>query len=164
MSGLSCIRWGLLLGPAGSVEAAHGPSCPVAHRVLVPQPEPNPRALLGRQPPEHRGSPSSRVLLRWRLSMKFFRRLYWLLLRCAMLSRVRLFATPWTVVSQAPLSMGFPRQEYWSDLPFSFPGDFPNPGIEPASPALTGRFFTSWAAGKPLCIDYQPISILASLH
>ena len=55
-------------------------------------------------------------------------------------AHVRLFATPWTVISQAPLSMGFPRQEYWSDLPFSSPGDFPNPGIEPVSPALTGRF------------------------
>ena len=45
-------------------------------------------------------------------------------------------ATPWTVASQAPLSMGFPRQEYWSGLPFPSPGDLPNPGIEPRSPAL----------------------------
>ena len=50
------------------------------------------------------------------------------------LSRVRLFATPWTVAYQAPLSMGFSRQEYWSGLSFSSPGDLPNPGIEP--PAL----------------------------
>ena len=49
------------------------------------------------------------------------------------LSNVRLFATPWTV---APLSMGFSRQEYWGGLPFSSPGDLPNPGIEPGSPAL----------------------------
>ena len=46
--------------------------------------------------------------------------------------------TPWTVVHQAPLSMGFPRQEYWSGLPFSYPRDVPNPGIEPVSPALAG--------------------------
>ena len=44
--------------------------------------------------------------------------------------------TPWTVAHQAPLSMGFPRQEYWSGLPFPSPGDLPNPGIEPAFPAL----------------------------
>ena len=52
------------------------------------------------------------------------------------LSRVRLFATPWTVAYQAPVSMGFSRQECWSGLPFPSPGDFPDPGIEPGSPAL----------------------------
>ena len=52
------------------------------------------------------------------------------------LSRVRLFSTPWTVAYQAPRSMGFSRQEYWSGLPFPSPGDLPNPGIEPGSPAL----------------------------
>ena len=52
------------------------------------------------------------------------------------LSRVQLFATPWTVAYQAPRSMGFSRQEYWSGLPFPPPGDLPNPGIEPGSPAL----------------------------
>ena len=52
------------------------------------------------------------------------------------LSRVRLFAIPWTVVFKAPLSMEFPRQEYWSGLPFSSPGDLPDPGIEPRSPTL----------------------------
>ena len=45
------------------------------------------------------------------------------------------FVTPWTVAHQAPLSMGFPKQEYWNGLPFLSPGDLPNPGIEPASPA-----------------------------
>ena len=45
-------------------------------------------------------------------------------------------ATPWTVASQAPLSMGFFRQEYWSGFPFPSPGDLPDPGIEPTSPAL----------------------------
>ena len=52
------------------------------------------------------------------------------------LSHVRLFATPWTVAYQASLSMGFSRQEYWSGLPFPSPGDLPDPGIEPRSPAL----------------------------
>ena len=51
-------------------------------------------------------------------------------------SRVRLFATLWTVAHQAPLSMVFSRQEYWSGLPFPPAGDLPYPGIEPASPAL----------------------------
>ena len=49
------------------------------------------------------------------------------------------FVTPWAVCHQAPLSMGLSRQEYWSGLPFSPPGDLPNPGIEPLSPALAGR-------------------------
>ena len=52
------------------------------------------------------------------------------------LSRVRLFATPWTVAYQAPQSMEFSRQEYWSGLLFPSPGDLANPGIEPGSPAL----------------------------
>ena len=66
------------------------------------------------------------------------------------LSRVRLFVTPWNVTHQAPLSMGFSRQEYWSGLPFPPPGDLPNPGIKPASlNVFCIRFFTSsatWAA------------------
>ena len=52
------------------------------------------------------------------------------------LSRVRLFATPWTVAYHASPSMGFSRQGYWSGLPFPSPGDLPNPGIEPGSPTL----------------------------
>ena len=58
------------------------------------------------------------------------------------------FAAPWTIACQAPLSMGFPRQEYSSGLPFSSPGDIPNPGIEPTSPTLTGGFFTAKPPGK----------------
>ena len=50
--------------------------------------------------------------------------------------------TPWTVALQVPMSMGFPRQEYWSGLPLSTPGDFPNPETEPVTPAMAGRFFT----------------------
>ena len=53
--------------------------------------------------------------------------------------------TPWTVVCQSPLSMGFSRQEYWSGLLFPSPGYLPDPGIEPRSPALAGRFFTTSA-------------------
>ena len=53
-----------------------------------------------------------------------------------LLSRLRLFATPWTVAYQASPSMGFSKQEYWSGLPFSSPGDLPDPGIKPRSPAL----------------------------
>ena len=53
-----------------------------------------------------------------------------------MLSRVQLFATPWAVACQAPLFIEFPRQEYWSGLPFLSPGDLPDPGIKPGSPAL----------------------------
>ena len=50
------------------------------------------------------------------------------------LSRVQLFATQWTVARQAPVSMGFPRQEYWSGWPFPSPGDLPDPGIKPLTP------------------------------
>ena len=60
-----------------------------------------------------------------------------------MVSHVRSFVTPCTVAPQAPMSMEFSSQEYWSGLPFPPLGDFPNPGIEPASLALAGRFFTS---------------------
>ena len=67
-------------------------------------------------------------------------------------SRVWLSATLWTVAHQAPLSMGFSRQEYWSGLPFPPPGDLPDPGIEPASPALAGGFFTTKSPGKPSII------------
>ena len=59
------------------------------------------------------------------------------------------FCNPWTVAHQAPLSLGFPRQEYWSGLPFPFPGVLPNPGIKLKAPALASGFFTSEPAGKP---------------
>ena len=60
-------------------------------------------------------------------------------------------ANPWTVALQSPLSMGFPRQEHWSGLPFPSPGDLPDPGIEtasPASPELADGFFTTEPPGK----------------
>ena len=65
------------------------------------------------------------------------------------LSHVQLLATPCTVAHQAALSMGFPRQEYWSGLPFPSPGALPNPGIEPASLALAGGCCTTEPPGKP---------------
>ena len=63
-------------------------------------------------------------------------------------SRVRLFVTPWTVAYQAPPSLGFSRQEYWSGLPFPSPGDLPNPGIEPGSPVLQADTLPSEPPGK----------------
>ena len=61
-----------------------------------------------------------------------------------------IFVTPVTVAHQAPLSMEISRQEYWSGLPFPSPGDLPGPGIEPASPVLAGRFFTTEPPWKPV--------------
>ena len=58
------------------------------------------------------------------------------------------FAVPWTAAHRGPLSMGFSRQEYWSGLPFPSPGDLPDPGMEPESPALAGMFFTTEPLGK----------------
>ena len=66
-----------------------------------------------------------------------------------LLSRVRLFVTPWTVAYQAPPSMGISRQEYWSGLPFPSPGDLPNSGTEPGSPTFQADALTSEPPGKP---------------
>ena len=60
-----------------------------------------------------------------------------------LLSRDRLFVPPWTVARQAPVPMGFSRQEYKSALPFPPPGALPDPGIKPASPVVAGRFFSN---------------------
>ena len=68
---------------------------------------------------------------------------------CQWLSRVWLFETPWTVIGPAPLSMEISRQEYWSGLPFSSPGDFPDSGTEPGSPALQADSLPSEPPGKP---------------
>ena len=64
-----------------------------------------------------------------------------------LLSCVLLFATPWTVAHQAPLSMGFSRQEYWSGLPFPSAGDLPDPGIEPGSPVVQADILPSETPG-----------------
>ena len=65
------------------------------------------------------------------------------------LSHVQLFVTPWTAACQDPLSMEFSSQDYWSGLPLPTPGDLPDPGIKPESPALVGGFFTTEAPVKP---------------
>ena len=108
----------------------------------------------------------------WSLSMddsydnkKHFKSTYWLLseycwiivilfvsaacMHAQLLSHVRLFATPWTT-GQPPLSMGFPRKEYWSELPFPSPGKLPDPGIEPAFPALQADSLLLSHQGSPL--------------
>ena len=64
-----------------------------------------------------------------------------------------------TVGHQAPLSMGFSRLEYWSGLPFPTPVHLPDPGIEPASPALAGGFFTTKPHRKPQDLEYQPANL-----
>ena len=69
-------------------------------------------------------------------------------MKVKLLSCVRLYGTPWTEAYQAPLSMGFSRQEYWSGLPFPSPEDLPNPGIEPGSPALQTDALPSEPPGK----------------
>ena len=69
-------------------------------------------------------------------------------LKVKSLSRVQLFVTPWTLAYQTSLSMGFSRQEYWSGLPFPSPGDLPNPGIKPGSPALQADTLPSEPPGK----------------
>ena len=70
------------------------------------------------------------------------------------LNRVRLFVTPWTVAYQALRFMGYSREEYWSGLPFPSPGDLPDPGIEPGSPALQADTLPSELSGKPHEIIY----------
>ena len=74
--------------------------------------------------------------------------------RARALSRVRFFATPWTVAWHVPLSMEFSRQEYWTGLPFPTPEDLPDPEIEPTSLALAGGFFTTMPLGKPPCLGH----------
>ena len=70
-------------------------------------------------------------------------------------SRVLLFATPWTVAYQAPPSMECPRQESWSGLPFPSPGDLPNPGIELRCPTLQADALPSEPPGKPLTMGFS---------
>ena len=73
--------------------------------------------------------------------------------RCAqLLSHVSFFVIPWTVAQKASLSIEFCKQEYWSRLLYPTPGDLPDPGTEPTSPALAGRFFTTEPLGKPSCL------------
>ena len=76
-------------------------------------------------------------------------------------SHVHLFVTSWTVARQAPLSMEFSRQEYWSGLPFPSPKDLPNPGIEPRSSALQAGFLPTELQGSPIEIDISAFAIFA---
>ena len=76
------------------------------------------------------------------------------MVKVKLLSHVQLFATPWTVAYQAPLSMGFSRQEYWSGLPFPSPGDLPDPGMEPRASALQADALPSEPLGKPTIYFY----------
>ena len=91
-------------------------------------------------------------------------------IRACVLSHVRLSLTLWTVAHQAPLSMEFPRQEYWSGLPLPAPGDLSNSRIEPVyptSPALAGRFSTNKPPGKPVLWDVSMkhrVSILSNIR
>ena len=70
-------------------------------------------------------------------------------MKVKLLIHVRLFVTPWIVACQAPLCMGFFRQEYWSGLPFPSLGDLPNPGIKPRSPALQAESLPTDLGGNP---------------
>ena len=87
-------------------------------------------------------NPSAHVILLGKSSLL-------LLLLLSPFSRVWLCATPWTAAYQAPLSMGFSRQEYWNGLPLPSPGHLPNPGIKPLSPALQANSLLSQPPGKP---------------
>ena len=83
--------------------------------------------------------------------------LYFLLLlqrlsKCQLLSRVQLFATPWTITCQAPLSMRLSRQEDWSGLPCPSPGDLPDPGIEPRSPTSQANSLPLSHQGNSFCL------------
>ena len=85
-------------------------------------------------------------------------------LKVKSLSRVRLFAIPWTVAYEAPQFMEFSRQEYWSGLLFPSPGDLPAPGIEPGSPALQADALTSEPPEKPECgwVSFNPKTSLVA--
>jgi len=81
---------------------------------------------------------------------------------CYSLSRVWFFVTPWTVAHQAPLSMGFPRQEYWNELSFLSPGHLPDAGVEPGSSALQVDSLPSEPPGKPPVVSNMLLLLLLS--
>ena len=90
-------------------------------------------------------------------------------MRAQLLSCVWLFVIPWTIDSQAPLSMGFPKQESWSGLPFPSPGDLPNPGIKPGAPAFQAESLPLSHQGSPekkdirTQISFTPLRILTAV-
>ena len=75
-------------------------------------------------------------------------------MKVKLLSRVQLLATPWTIAHQAPPSIGFSRQEYWSGLPFPSPGDLPDPGIEPGFPTLQANALSSEPPGLEIAFFF----------
>ena len=98
---------------------------------------------------------------RWRIKNWLLQ--YKVKVKVKLLSRVRLFATPWAVTYQASPSMGFSRQEYWSGLPFPSPGDLSDPGIEPGSPALEADALTSEPPGRQVADQERLETILEGL-
>ena len=99
----------------------------------------------------------------WAKKMRYVYTMGYCVCVCA-LGCVWCFATPRTAAHQAPLSMGFPRREYWSGLPFPSPGSLPNPGIKPRSPTLAGRFFTAEPPGKLKNFILLPNHIFSLVH
>ena len=98
------------------------------------------------------------------LKLMFFMEGRFLVPNCYLVTKSCLdsFETPWTTAHQAPLSMGFPRQQYWSGLSFPSPRDLSNPRIEPTSLALAGRFFTTQPPGMPPLVPNQFSSVTQS--
>ena len=92
---------------------------------------------------EHKSGTGSLILSSHENYAYYLLRAYLFFVVIYLLSCVPLFATPWTVDHEASLSMGFPRQDYWSRSLFSSQSDLPNPGIKPVSPSLAGGFFTT---------------------
>ena len=86
------------------------------------------------------------------------------MVKVKLLSRVQLFASSWTVAYQAPQSMDFSRQEYWSGLPFPSPGDLPNPGIQPGSPSLQADALPSEPPGKQEVLITTPYTPQTHTH
>ena len=121
--------------------------------------------ILGWEDPLEKGKATDSRILAWRIGHKESERAEllslsrWIIwdnlilnmkVKVKLLSRVRLFVTPWTVAHQAPPSMGFSGQEYWSGLPFPSPGNLPDPGIESRSPTLQTDALTSEPPGNPI--------------
>ena len=84
--------------------------------------------------------------------------------RKGLVSRVRFFATPWTVARQAPLSMGFSSQDYWDGFPFPSPGNLPDSGIKPRSPALQADSLLFEPPGKSYMHKYAFVKMYIYIH
>ena len=133
----------------------------------------NPACAISKEPAEKQIIVIREGELSWEVTYLPIQKTSWLIVTCvltgfikkvfgmlrAVLScfgHVQLLEIPWTIAHQAPLSMGLSQQEYWSGLTFPSPGDLPNPGIKPASPALQADSFTAEPSGKPSeCYTHQ---------